>query len=123
MPDPPRRYPTPWHADKLPGGYVVRDANGQALASLYSRENEAEARQANVRTPDEARRIAVSIARLPEPLGRRNGSRSRRQPSEGRGWVLESGTSRTPASPKKTHGRPRRRMARCQVKVTVTLTT
>jgi hypothetical protein len=26
----------------MPGGYVVRDANGQALAYLYSRENEAE---------------------------------------------------------------------------------
>jgi hypothetical protein len=42
MPDPPRRFPTPWHADKMPGGYVVRDANGQA----------------KVLTADEARRIA-----------------------------------------------------------------
>jgi hypothetical protein len=25
-----RRFPPPWHADKIPGGYVVRDANGQA---------------------------------------------------------------------------------------------
>jgi hypothetical protein len=25
-----RRFP-PWRADKMPGGYVVRDANGQAL--------------------------------------------------------------------------------------------
>jgi hypothetical protein len=33
----------------LPGGHVVRDANGQALAYLYSRENEDEARQAKVR--------------------------------------------------------------------------
>jgi hypothetical protein len=24
-------YPPPWRADKMPGGYVVRDANGQAL--------------------------------------------------------------------------------------------
>jgi hypothetical protein len=28
----------------MPGGYVVRDANGQALAYLYSRDNEDEAR-------------------------------------------------------------------------------
>jgi hypothetical protein len=56
----------PWHADPMPGGYVVRDANGQALAYLYSRENEAEARQAKVLTKDEARRIAINIARLPE---------------------------------------------------------
>ena len=32
----------------MPGGYVVRDANGQAIAYLYSRENEAGARQAKV---------------------------------------------------------------------------
>ena len=60
-----RRFPSPWRADPMPGGYVVRDANGQALAYLYSRDNEDEARQAKVLTTDEARRIAVDIARLP----------------------------------------------------------
>jgi hypothetical protein len=69
MPNPPRRFPTRWRADKLPGGYVVRDATGQALAYLYSRENEAEARQAKMLTQDEARRIALNVARLPELLG------------------------------------------------------
>jgi hypothetical protein len=54
----------------MPGGYVVRDANGQALAYLYSRDNDAEARQAKVLTMDEARRIAINIARLPEFLGK-----------------------------------------------------
>ena len=66
-----RRFPAPWSADKIPGGYVVRDANGQALAYIYSRDNEDEARQAKVLTKDEARRIAVNIARLPELLGKR----------------------------------------------------
>jgi hypothetical protein len=42
----------------------VRDVNGQALAYVYSRETEAEARQAKVLTSDEARRIAINIVRL-----------------------------------------------------------
>jgi hypothetical protein len=70
MADASRRFPPPWRADKIPGGYVVRDANGQALAHIYSRDNEDEARQAKVLTKDEARRIAVNIARLPELLGK-----------------------------------------------------
>jgi hypothetical protein len=41
-----RGFPAPWHADKMPGGYVVRDAKGQALVFVYSRDNDAEARQA-----------------------------------------------------------------------------
>jgi hypothetical protein len=63
-----RRFPSPRRADRIPGGYVVRDANGQALAYLYSRDNEA--RQAKVLTKDEERRIAANIARLPELLGK-----------------------------------------------------
>jgi hypothetical protein len=50
----------------MPGAYVVRDANGQALVYVYSRENEAEALQAKVLTADEARRVAINVAKLPE---------------------------------------------------------
>jgi hypothetical protein len=67
MAEPSRRFPPPWRPDKIPGGYVVRDANGQALRSSTAA-NEDEARQANVLTTDEARRVAVN-ARLPELLG------------------------------------------------------
>jgi hypothetical protein len=59
-----QRFPSPWRADKLPGGYVVLDANGQALAYVYSRDNEAETRHAKVLTKDEGRRVAINIARL-----------------------------------------------------------
>jgi hypothetical protein len=73
MTEPSRRFPPPWRVDTIPGGYVVRDASGQALAFIYSRETEAEARQADVLTKDEARRIAVNIARLPEAVGEGRG--------------------------------------------------
>jgi hypothetical protein len=56
-----RRLPAPWCAEKMPGGYVVRDANGQALAYVYSRATETDAMQAKVLTEDEGRRVAVNI--------------------------------------------------------------
>ena len=37
MADTARRFPPPWRAEPMPGGYVVRDANGQSLA--YGRED------------------------------------------------------------------------------------
>jgi hypothetical protein len=43
MADGSRRFSPPRRADKVPGGYVVRDATGQALAYLYGRETEADA--------------------------------------------------------------------------------
>jgi transposase len=64
--DAPRRFPPPWVVDRTPGGFVVSDANGQQLAWVYARATEAEARQA--KTMDEARRIAINIAKLPELL-------------------------------------------------------
>jgi hypothetical protein len=65
-----RRLPASWHAEKMPGGYVVRDANGQALAYVYSRATETDALQAKVLTDDEARRVAANIAKLPALLQR-----------------------------------------------------
>jgi hypothetical protein len=70
MAEAPRRFPAPWRADKIAGGFVVRDATGQALAYIYSRDSEVEAQQAKVLTTGEARRIAANIARLPELLGK-----------------------------------------------------
>lgn len=63
-----RRFAGPGRADKIAGGYVVRDSNDQALAYIYSRERDADARQFNELTSDEARRVAMVFASLPELL-------------------------------------------------------
>ena len=63
-----RRFPTPWTAERIPGGYVVKDATGQSLAYVYARETRADADTAKVLTMDEARRIASNIAKLRELL-------------------------------------------------------
>jgi hypothetical protein len=65
-----RRFPPPWTVEKIPGGLVVRDANGQALAYLYARENVNDANIAKGLTEDEARRIATNIAKLPSLLAK-----------------------------------------------------
>jgi len=68
MTEPSRRFPAPWRPNRIPGGYVVRDATGQIVALVYARASTAEAMQAKVLPLDEARRIATNIARLPELL-------------------------------------------------------
>ena len=60
-----RRLSPPWTAERIPGGFVVKDATGQVLAYVYAREMKAQADSAKVLTMDEARRIAANIAKLP----------------------------------------------------------
>jgi hypothetical protein len=64
-----RRFAPPWSADKIAGGYVVRDA-GHAHAYVYPRDDDTEGLRAKMLNKDEAHRIAVNISKLPELLGK-----------------------------------------------------
>ena len=60
-----RRFQPPWIAERIPGGYVVKDATRQALAYVYAK---TDADTAKMLTMDEARRIASNIEKQPSLL-------------------------------------------------------
>jgi hypothetical protein len=65
MTDKPRRFTAPWDIEDNGACFIVRDHNGQALSSVYYEQESGSRKAANLLTRDEARRIAINIAKLP----------------------------------------------------------
>jgi hypothetical protein len=67
----PRRFPAPWTAEQIPGGFKVVDATGGASPRLcLARETKQQADTAHVLTMDEAHRS--QLAKLPMLLAKKD---------------------------------------------------
>lgn len=76
--EPKRRFPPPWRVEEEVEALAVYDANGLRLATIQYRDDVQKFSWTHgYLTPDEARRIAKGIARLPEFLMQRRGFYSR----------------------------------------------
>jgi len=65
-----RHFPPPWTINEANNAcFIVRDADGQALAYVYFEDEQGRRSRAKLVTRDEARRIAANIAKLPDLLG------------------------------------------------------
>jgi hypothetical protein len=65
---PERHFPPPWSVEELDSCFVVKDANGQALAYMYFEKEPRRRFRRELLTRDEAQRIAAIFAKLPELL-------------------------------------------------------
>jgi hypothetical protein len=69
---PRRHFPPPWSIEEVNNTcFIVKDANGQKLGSFDFEEEPGTRSAAKLLTKDEARRLAINFARLPDFLSGR----------------------------------------------------
>ena len=67
---PERRFPPPWSVEDVGGSFVVKASNERPLVFIYYGDGAGRRSLARLLSRDAARRIAASIAKLPELLKR-----------------------------------------------------